>query len=388
MKVLRARIAVAAIFFINGFSFASWVPRLPEVKLALDLSEGALGGALFAVAFGALLAMPLAGALATRFGSRIVTSIGLVLFLLAPIGWALAPSLPLLTLGFLAIGAAAGATDVAMNAQGVAVERAYGRSILSSLHGMFSLGGMSGALVAAVVIGQGVPLALHMAAVAGVALPLGLLASLALLPASHDARAGGPTFALPSRGLLALGAIAFCALLTEGAIGDWSAVYMTMSLGSPGEVAAIAFAAFQLTMAAGRFAGDRLITRFGRTRIARAGGLLAAAGLGCALVLAQPFAAIAGFALVGAGLAATFPITVSAAAERGDMAPGNAIAAIATLGYFGFMVGPPTIGAAAQALGRPVALALLPVLCLTIALLAHQTAPARTRPGLLRRVTP
>jgi MFS family permease len=107
-----------------------------------------------------------------------------------------------------------------------------------------------------------------------------------------------------------------------------------------------------------------------------------------ALLLAQPFAAIAGFALVGAGLAATFPITVSAAAERGDMAPGNAIAAIATLGYFGFMVGPPTIGAAAQALGLPVALALLPVLCLTIALLAHQTAPARTRPGLLRRVTP
>jgi MFS family permease len=257
VKVLRARIAVVAIFFINGFSFASWVPRLPEVKLALGLSEVALGGALFAVAFGALLAMPLAGGLATRLGSRTVTTAGLMLFLLAPIAWALAPSLALLALGFLAIGAAAGATDVAMNAQGVAVERAYGRSILSSLHGMFSLGGMSGALVAAVVIGGGVPLAVHMAAVAGVALPVGLLASLALLPASHDARGGGPSFALPSRGLLVLGAIAFCALLTEGAIGDWSAVYMTMSLGSPGEVAALAFAAFQLTMAAGRFAGDR-----------------------------------------------------------------------------------------------------------------------------------
>jgi len=383
-----ARLGVGAVFFLNGFGFASWVPRIAEVKARLDLGEGELGAALFAIAAGALLAMPAAGVLAVRFGSRRVTTAALVLFLLAPIPWALAPGLAALALGFLAIGASAGALDVAMNAQGVAVERAYGRPIMASLHGLFSLGGMAGALVAGGLVAAGLPLAWHMALVAALALPAGLVACRAMLPAGFDPGTAGPAFALPGRGLLGLGVIAFCALLMEGAVADWSAVYIAHSLGGGGTIAALAFAAFQLAMAAGRFAGDGLIGRFGAPTVVRTGGLVAAAGLGGALLIGHPAAALAGFALVGAGIAATFPVTVSAAARHGGMAAGHAVAAIATLGYLGFLVGPPAIGGAAEMLGLPAALGLLPLLALTIALIGRRVeqggpalAPSSARAG-------
>lgn len=357
-------------FFINGFSFASWAPRLAEVKARLGLDEAELGLALFGVAGGLLLSASATGALATRFGSRIVTAAALTFFLLAPIPWALAPGFITLTLGFLAIGISAGATDVAMNAQAVAVEKQAGRPILTSFHALFSLGGMAGALVTAGVVALEVPLVVHLALVALIGLPLGWLGCRAMLPAAYDARSEGPSFALPSRGLLGLGAIAFCALMIEGAIGDWSAVYVAESLQGPAWLAALAFAAFQSTMAAMRFAGDRLVERFGPARIARNGGWIAAIGLGSALLIGHPWVAILGFAAVGIGMAATFPITISAAASRGDMAPGNAVAAIATLGYLGFLVGPPTIGGLAGLTSLPLALALLPVLALLIAALA------------------
>ena len=369
-SILLARVGVSAVFFINGFSFASWAPRLAGVKARLALDEAELGLALFGIACGALLAMLATGALATRLGSRLVTTVALVLYLLTPIPWAVAPSLTTLALGFIAIGITAGALDVAMNAQAVAVERQAGRAILNSFHALFSLGGMTGALVTAGVVALEVPLLAHMIIVAAVGLPVGLFACRAMLPAAFDPGAEGPSFALPSRGLLAIGAIAFGALLIEGAVGDWSAVYVTESLAGERWLAAVAFAAFQLAMASMRFAGDQLVERFGPVRVAAAGGGVAAAGLGLALVIGQPLAAILGFTAVGIGMAAIFPITISVAAARGDMAPGNAIAAIATLGYTGFLVGPPTIGALADLTRLPLALGLLPLLALMIALLS------------------
>lgn len=377
-RVLRARLGVAAVFFINGFGFASWAPRLAEVKARLGASEGEFGLALFAVAIGALLAMPVTGALGTRHGSRTVTAISFVLFLLVPIPWALAPSLWTLALGFLAIGATAGALDVAMNAQAVEVERVRDRPILSSFHAMFSLGGMSGALVAGGIVALKIPLVTHLALVAIIALPVGILSCRAMLVETAPP-AGGPSFALPTRGLLPIGVIAFCALLAEGAIADWSAIYVTESLSSEGTLAAIAFAAFQAAMASGRFLGDALIARFGGVAVARTGGLLAALGLGVALLIGHPVAAIAGFALVGLGISSTFPITISVAAARGEMPPGHAVAAIATLGYTAFLLGPPTIGTLAEATSLPIALGTLPFLCLAIATLSERlrTAPKK-----------
>lgn len=364
----RARAGTAAVFFLNGFAYASWVPRLAEVKLALALGEAELGLALLGVALGALAAMVAAGILATRVGSRATSTAALVLFAPAAVMIALAPGFGTLFVAFLAVGATAGALDVAMNSQGVAVERQYGRPIMSSLHGMFSLGAMTGAVAAGLFAGAGLALLPHLAVVAAVTVVLGVAGCACMLPARLDVGAGGPAFAWPNRAVLPLGLIGFCALLTEGAVGDWSAVYLHESLGSGTGNAALAFAAFSLTMAVGRFAGDGLVARLGGAAVARAGGLVGAVGLTLCLLIGHPAAAIMGFALVGAGIACTFPIALSAAARTPGLPAGTAIAAVCTIGYLGFLVGPPSIGLAAEVLELPLALGLLVGLLAAIAL--------------------
>ena len=367
----RARGGVGAVFFLNGFGYGSWVPRLAEIKDRLDLSEGQLGLALFMAAVGALFAMPLTGALAGRHGSRAATTLTVALYGLAVPGLALAPGLVGLGLALLAVGAASGALDVSMNAQGVAVERRYRRPIMSSLHGMFSLGAMAGAGATGLVAGS-LDLFPHFLGVGALVVAVGLFACRPMLPSSDEEGAKGPGFVRPRLGVLLPGVVALCALLSEGAIGDWSAVYLSGSLGAGTTLAATAFAAFSLAMAVGRFAGDRLVARVGGDVVVRAGGALAAAGLAATLLADQPVVAVIGFALVGAGLSCTFPVVLSAAARNPEMPPSAAIAAVCTLGYLGFLVGPPAIGGLAELIGLPAALGLVVLLCALIAALGSR----------------
>ena len=368
-RLFRARAGVAAVFFLNGFGYGSWVPRIAEIQAKLSLSEGQLGLALFMAALGALLAMPLAGAAAHRYGSRAATAVTVVLFGLSLPGLALAPTLHGLGLALLALGAAAGALDVSMNVQGVAVEKHYWRPIMSSLHGMFSLGGMAGAAATGVLAAGDAPLLPHFAGIAALVVALGVVACAPLLPAAAEAGAEGPGFARPSLGILLPGIVALAALLSEGAMADWSAVYLSSSLGAGTTTAAAAFAAFSMMMAAGRFAGDRLVARLGGDAVVRAGGALAAAGLGLTLLIGHPLVAVLGFPLVGAGLSCVFPIVLSAAAGTPGMPPSVSIAAVCTVGYVGFLVGPPAIGGLAELLGLPTALGLVVALCALIAAL-------------------
>jgi MFS family permease len=380
--MLRARAGVAAVFFLNGFGYGSWVPRIAEIQAKLGLSEGQLGVALFMAALGALLAMPLAGAAAHRYGSRPATALTVALFGLSLPGLALAPGLVGLGLALFLLGAAAGALDVSMNAQGVAVERHYWRPIMSSLHGMFSLGGMAGAAATGALAAADVPLLPHFAGIAVVVAVLGTLACAPMLPASTEAGAEGPGFARPSLGILVPGIVALAALLSEGAMADWSAVYLSNSLGAGTVMAAAAFAAFSMMMAAGRFTGDRLVARLGGDPVVRAGGALAAAGLGLTLLIGSPLIAVVGFGLVGAGLSCVFPVVLSSAARAPDLPPSAAIAAVCTVGYFGFLLGPPMIGGLAELIGLPAALGLVVLLCALIAALGsraprqHARAPA------------
>ncbi|MGH6904945.1 MAG: MFS transporter, partial [Geminicoccaceae bacterium] len=254
---------MAAAFFLNGFGYGSWVPRIAEIQDKLGASEGRLGLALFMAALGALIAMPLAGAAAHRYGSRAATAVTLTAYGLSLPGLALAPDLIGLGLALFVAGAASGALDVSMNAQGVAVEKHHWRPIMSSLHGMFSLGGMTGAAATGLIAGLDVPLLPHFAGICGLILVASVFACRPLLPAAAEAGAEGPGFARPSLGLLLPGIVALAALLSEGAIADWSAVYLSASLGAGTTLAAAAFAAFSMTMAAGRFAGDRLVAWVG-----------------------------------------------------------------------------------------------------------------------------
>jgi MFS family permease len=381
-SVVPARLGVAAVFLLNGFGYGSWVPRIAEIQDKLGASEGQLGLALLMAAIGALLAMPLAGAAAHRYGSRAATAAAVAAFALSLPGLALAPSLIGLGLALLVVGAAAGALDVAMNAQGVAVEKHHWRPIMSSLHGMFSLGGMAGAAMTGLIAALDVSLLAHFLGVAGLIGVIGVSACRPMLPAAAEAGAEGPGFARPSRRLLLPGIVALAALLSEGAIADWSAVYLSADLGAGTTMAAAAFAAFSLMMAAGRFSGDRLVARIGGDLVVRGGGALAALGLGLTLAIGAPVVAVIGFGLVGAGMSCVFPVVLSSAARASDLPPSAAIAAVCTVGYFGFLLGPPTIGGLAELIGLPAALGLVVLLCALIAALGsraprqHTEAPA------------
>jgi MFS family permease len=379
----RARAAVTAIFFLNGLLFGSWAARIPAIRERLHLSDGELGIALACLPIGAIIAMPLAGAMGARFGSRRTTRVAFAVACAAVGVVALAPSLPALALLAVALGFGMGALDGSMNLHGVTVEHRYERPILAGFHAAFSLGGLAGGALGALAAGAGVDVRAHLAVVAAAAGLIGLSWSRRFLPGAADAMdRAEPVFARPPRRLWALGALAFACLVIEGAAGDWSGVYLHDELGTSQALAALGFTAFSVTMTAGRLVGDRLVVAAGAVRLVRVGGLVAAGGFGLALVAAHPAAALVGFACLGAGMASIVPIVFRAAGNAPGIAAGASLAAVSTIGYLGFIVGPPIIGGLAELVGLPVALGAVALLGLGVALLA----PATASEGTARRV--
>jgi MFS family permease len=371
----RARLAVTTIFALNGAAFASLFARLPELQREQHLSDGGLGLILLTAALALMVAQPIAGGLAVRNGSRPLTVAGGVGYLAGLALPALAPSQLTFALAILVLSAANGALDVSMNAQAIALERRHERHIFASFHGAFSFGAMGGAGAGALAAHAGLAPQTHLAIVAAVLLTILLAVRGALLPASADAQPEGPRLARPSRALAALGALAFCALMAEGSVTDWSAILLDRETEAGPAVAALGLAAFSLTMGIGRLSADPLTERFGRVAVIRAGGVLGAAGLTLALAGGSAAPGIAGFALMGAGIAGTFPLALVAASSQGSVAAPS-LAAVATTGYAGFIAGPALIGLLSDATSLPTALSLIVVLCLAITVLA-QAARAR-----------
>lgn len=329
-----ARLAVFTIFFVNGATIASWVPRIPLVQERLGLSEGLLGLALLGVAASAVFSLTLSGWLIAHFGSRAVTCVSTVAFCLALPLPVLAPTFTLLVLALVFFRLCNGAMDVAMNTQAVTVEERYGRPIMSSFHGFFSLGGLFGAGVGGLVLESSVNPPFH---VGGSALLLGVAGVVALrklLPKRLEAVSDGPAFVLPRGSLLGLGVLAFVVFMGEGAVADWSAVYLRNVLGTSAGFAAAGFAAFSLMMAFGRLS-DYVVGRLGPAVTVRLGSAVASVGLGLSLLTGQPLAAVIGFSCVGLGLANLVPVFFGAAARTPGVASGTGIAAVATLGDSG-----------------------------------------------------
>jgi predicted MFS family arabinose efflux permease len=372
---MTARAAVTVVFGINGLLYGAWAARLAAVGDRLALSAGQIGIALGFIAAGSLVAMPLAGRAASRFGSRPATRVAILAFCLASALAPAAPGLVALCAACLLLGAAAGSLDVVMNVHGVTVERAAGRPILSSFHAAFSLGGLVGALLGAAGAAAGIDVRVELAALSAAAALTAVAVTRALLPAAADAGGRPDPRAVRARRLdrrlAVLGALAFCCLLCEGAAADWSAVYLDRDLAATAAVAGLAYAAFSVAMVAGRLAGDRLTLRYGPSALVRRGALLATAGLGAALVAGDPVAALIGFACLGAGLSIVVPQVFRAAAAGRDS--GLALARVSTIGYLGFLAGPPLIGALAELTSLPAALTVLPVLGLAMAALAPLT---------------
>jgi fucose permease len=408
---------VSAYFLVLGLTAGVWMARIPAVKAQAHLSDGTLGVALFAVPVGLVFGAMLAERLVDRLGSAPVAracGVGGCLLSVTP---GLAGNLAGLMAALLAVGIAAGTLDVAQNAQGVRVEAAYGRPVMTSMHAFFSLGGIAGALVGGGFAWAGVgPLpSLAAAGLAGAIIDAcagpWLLPETAPAPGAPQIAPGGPQTApgnppeqirwgrgpqhRDERGggpqpqgrqvrrlIVALGVLAVCGLAAEGAAGDWSAVYLRDNLGTSAGFAALGFAAFSVTMTVGRAVGDRLIRRFGVVSLIRACGLIAAVGLAGGLAASNPAAAVAGFAVFGAGLSVVVPQVFAAGGRADSGRPGSGLAKVVGLGYAGQSAGPAVIGAVASLVGLRLALVIPVLLALWIAVAAPVLrAPAGTAYG-------
>jgi MFS family permease len=353
--------------------FVSWYSRLPDIQDQLDLGTVAIGFALFGAPVGLLAAQPITGALTATIGSRRLVALA-PLWVATGLAPALAVSGPTLALATLVVGAGNGVLDVSMNVEGIAVERSLKKRIFNSLHAAFSFGALAGAVIAVGATAAGIDPLPHIAIVVGVGAGVAALASLGLPPADEEPPPGGPRFARPSRRLAALGAIAFCALLAEGSVFDWSGIYIRREVDASAGLAPAGLAAFNLAMGFGRLTADGLAERIGSAALGRAGALIAAVGLGAALALGSAAGAVVGFAVMGIGLAALFPLALRSAGYDPFIA-GPAVAAVSSVGYAGLLTGPPVIGLLSGALGLTGALACVCALLVAAALLAGHLSP-------------
>lgn len=367
--------AVAAMFVLNGALFGIWASRIPAVAEWHALSHGALGWLLLLLAGGAIVSFPLAGRLADRLGAATVTRAIAVAYVTSLLLIALAPTLPLLAAALFLFGMTHGAMDVTMNVWAAEVERHMARPVMSSFHAMFSLGAGIGAYTGYLAAAQGVDPSVHFA-LAGIG-SAALTLPLAWIGWTSERRsdAGASIFALPRGTLLLVGIIAFCSSLGEGAMADWSALFILETTTATEARAALGYTAFSLAMVIVRLTGDHAIRALGPVRAAQLAGITAAIGVALAMFGGVFVTALAGFVLIGAGYAVIMPLAFSRTANDPVMSPGAALAAVSTLGYGGLLLGPPVIGFLAEASSIRAAFGVLALLACVIAALS----PAMSR---------
>lgn len=344
----REQVATRLVFLVAGVAMAAWAPLVPFAKLRLGIEEGALGLLLLCLGFGSILAMPITGVLASRFGCRaiiVVSSIAVALIL--PF-LALADSIVTLGIALALFGASVGTVDVAMNIQAVMVEKDSGRNMMSGFHGLFSLGGIVGAGGVSLLLGLGVTPIMATAAISGLLLVLLVVSYSGLLPYGNREAGKTPLFVLPKGVVIFIGLLCFLVFLGEGAILDWSAVFLIGQHMVDPAHAGFGYTMFAVAMTAGRLGGDWIVKTLGGLWVIIGGGTLAAAGFLLAVFAPNPTLAAMGFLLVGLGASNIGPVFFTAAGNQTRMPPSLAIAAITTFGYAGILVGPALIGFVAQ----------------------------------------
>jgi MFS family permease len=380
-SVARLRAVVTALFVLDGAVFGSWAARVPDVASAVGAGHSTLGLALLCLSLGALVCMRFTGAWCARFGAGPVSAAAAVAVSATALLPGLVSSVPALCLALFVFGAATGMVNVAANSLGVQVEASVGRPILSGLHAGFSLGGLAGALVGGA-LSPVLGVAGHLSLVAAAGLFVSAWALPTLLGAGRGtgsaspSRSAGEESRRPTAVLVVLGAIAGCTAFGEGALTDWGALLLREQLAAPATVAAAGYAGFSLAMAGGRLAGGRLLQAMGERRLLVGGALLAAAGAMAAVTTSSLGVALAGFVLVGLGLANVFPLAIGRAGLLGGA---RGIALATTVGYTGLLGGPPAIGLLADSAGLPIAVGSVAVLAVVAAFLVLTVSGERVR---------
>lgn len=376
--VVAAWRAVAAMFILNGALFGIWASRIPAIRDKLELTHEALGYGLLFMAAGAVCSFPITGRLTDRFGAVALTRYIAVLYTFSLILLALAGSFWSLAAFLFIFGAFHGSMDVAMNAWAAEVEQAYKKPVMSSFHAMWSLGAGLGALSGFAAVQMGLTVIQHFLLAGGLVVVLALASSWVRWTSRRSAVSEGKVFALPSGALVLVGFTALCGALGEGAVADWSAIFLRDVTDAAESVAALGYAVFSVAMVAFRLAGGFVIARFGPVATARFGGACAALGVFCVVSAAEAGLALAGFAMMGIGYAVIMPLAFSRAASDPNVPPGQAIASVATLGYGGLLIGPPLIGFLAEMLTLRIAFTALLPLAVFIVLLAGALRPVES----------
>ncbi len=368
----QARVAVASFFFLNGLCFASWASRIPAIQAKLQLNEAALGSLLLCIPIGALTSLPLSGWLITRIGSRPVLITAAILYpvCLVLVGTAATPWILGATL--FCFGIIGNLGNISVNTQAVNVEMLFGRTIMSSFHAIWSLAGLTGAGIGTLMVNLQIPPEEHFLYVMMISYVIIFLSFRRTLRQEGVKSERQPFFVKPDKALISLGIIAFCCMICEGTMYDWSGVYFAKVVQAPAGQVTLGYTAFTLATTFGRLNGDWLTRRYGIRGMLAGSGVLAASGLLLAVLLPVASWAAAGFFLVGLGIATVIPLVYSEAGRSTTMSPGVALAAVSTVGFLGFLSGPPLIGFIAQASGLRVSFAIIAIMGLMITIMAKR----------------
>ncbi|ACU59643.1 MFS transporter [Chitinophaga pinensis] len=366
------RIAASVFFFIAGLTYSSWACRIHDIKAAFSLNNAALGSVLFALPVGLIVSLPISGWLVTRVGSgKVLIGAGL-LFPVMLVAIGLAPGIWQLVLLLFCFGFMNNVFEISMNTQAVGIEALYGRSIMASFHGLWSLAGFAGVGIGTIAISLDMPVLPHFLLICGICWLLVLFSYRYLLPADEKQDDTQPLFARPDNSILKLGLIAFSSLVTEGTMFDWSGIYFQKVVAVPEHLTTAGYIAFMSTMAGGRFIADRFVTRLGAKKVLQMSGIMTTSGLIISICFPYLITATIGFLLIGFGVSSVVPLVLALAGKSKTMAPGVAIAAVSTVGFFGFLLGPPMIGFISEATSLRWAFAIIALLGTGITLLASQ----------------
>jgi MFS family permease len=364
------RMAVSVIFFLHGLCFASWASRIPSIQENLHLTSSTLGAVLFALPAGFFLSLPFAGWLIGLSGSKRVVVLSAALYSVSLFCIGLASTTTALVIALFAFGFFANLLNISINTQAIIVERLYERKLMATFHGLWSLAGFAGAAIGTLMIGNDIAPYQHYIIISLIILIITGICSFYLITHDNTSDEKRPLFAMPDRSLLSLGIIAFCSMMAEGAMFDWSGIYFSKVVNTNAALTGLGYTTFMIAMAAMRFTADGLSEKFGLRKLIQASGALTTAGLLLAVIQPQLIPALIGFFLIGMGVSSVVPMVYSAAGKSKVLSPGTALTAVSSLGFMGLLVGPPVIGFIAEATSLRVSFLAISLMSVAVILFA------------------